>query len=78
MLIKKPMWQQSLKTTVHLAKPPKTTSKSFSARGGSSGGGNSSSGGSSAQNIKEGNTAFVKVTQVDGSHVRQCDSTQRL
>ena len=41
--------------------------KASQARGGSSGGGNSNSGGGSAQNIKEGNTAFVKVTQVDGS-----------
>ena len=41
--------------------------KASQAKGGSSGGGNSNSGGSSAQNIKEGNTAFVKVTQADGS-----------
>ena len=41
--------------------------KASQARGGSSGGGNSNNGGSSAQNIKEGNTAFVKVTQTDGS-----------
>ena len=41
--------------------------KASQARGGSSGGGNSNSGGSSSQNIKEGNTAYVKVTQADGS-----------
>ena len=41
--------------------------KASQAKGGSSGGGNSNSGGSSAQNIKEGNTAYVKVTQADGS-----------
>ena len=40
--------------------------KASQAKGGSSGGGNSNSGGSSAQNIKEGNTAYVKVTQADG------------
>ena len=41
--------------------------KASQAKGGSSGSGSSNSGGSSSQNIKEGNTAFVKVTQADGS-----------